>query len=35
MGQRAVECLLRRLDDPDAPPEKHIMSVTLVERESV
>ena len=34
MGQRAVECLLHRLEHPDELPEKRTMSVTLVERES-
>lgn len=35
MGQRAVECLLRRLEHPHDLPEKRTISVTLVERESV
>lgn len=34
MGQRAVECLLHRLEHPGELPEKRTMSVTLVERES-
>lgn len=35
MGQRAVECLLHRLEHPDDLPEKRTISVRLVERESV
>jgi LacI family transcriptional regulator len=34
VGQEAVKLLLRRIDSPDAPPEKIILSPTLVVRDS-
>jgi LacI family transcriptional regulator len=34
MGEVAVQMLLRRMADPDKPPERHVLPVTLTIRDS-